>query len=290
MDADHPDATAPPSATDGDKDGDIDGATDLTTATQAALTGEPDTLPVTWCKRCEVNVTPTGKGQCPRCYSFLKLNFVARRHPINKLRKQQLLDKLVADYHPQTTLARSSCEVLAGILEQLEVLKPGSPDHQRLVQLSQQLGTALDASRSVPPYTTADFANASPDDVVARIEKLLELALLVRDGARGELSRPIPPREVAQGATRGAPAAGDTGSPPADSEAPASEAPAPAPEPTSEAPTHAEATPPTPPGPAPRPAWAAAQAAREATRAPADGPSEMLESLRRHGPGWWPRL
>ena len=42
--------------------------------------GEPDTLPLTWCKKCQANVVPEGKGKCPRCGIFLRQNFVARRH------------------------------------------------------------------------------------------------------------------------------------------------------------------------------------------------------------------
>ena len=117
-------------------------------AIQAALTGEPGTLPPTWCKKCAADVLPAGKGRCPRCNSFLKLNFSARKHPVNKLRRQQLLDKFVLDYRPNTQRLQSMCEQYAGIVEQLEVLKPGSPDHQRLVQLSQLLGAALEESQS----------------------------------------------------------------------------------------------------------------------------------------------
>jgi hypothetical protein len=115
--------------------------------TLLALTGEPNSLPPTWCKKCQAEVLPYGKGKCPRCHTFLKHNFVQRKHPVNVLRRDALLKKLVADYQPQTTLTHASCEHLAGILEQLETMKPGSPDHQRLVQLSQTLGASLEESR-----------------------------------------------------------------------------------------------------------------------------------------------
>ena len=65
---------------------------------QAALTGEPGTLPEVWCRKCNANVKPEGKGTCPRCHTFLKLNFVARRHPINVLRRDQLYHEIVAEY------------------------------------------------------------------------------------------------------------------------------------------------------------------------------------------------
>ena len=117
-------------------------------AIQAALTGEPDTLPPTWCKKCQAEVKPEGKGVCPRCHTFLSRNFTARKHPVNKLRRQQLLDKFVRDYQPNTQRLQSMCEQFAGVVEQLEVIKPGSPEHQRLVQLSQLLGAALEESQS----------------------------------------------------------------------------------------------------------------------------------------------
>jgi hypothetical protein len=78
---------------------------------------------------------------------MVKGAFLARRHPVNVARRDQIFRKLVADYQPQTTLLRSSCEMLAGILEQLEVIRPGLPEHQRLVQLSQQLGTTIEETR-----------------------------------------------------------------------------------------------------------------------------------------------
>jgi len=121
---------------------------------QVAQIGEPGTLPPTWCRSCQATVTPVGKGTCPRCARFLRLNFVSRKHAVNKLRRQQILEQLLADYHPTTTLGHSSCDMLAGILEQLESMKPGSPDHQRLVQLSQLLGTSLEESR--PARETKD--------------------------------------------------------------------------------------------------------------------------------------
>src|SRR5438876_206304 len=63
-------------------------------------TGEPDTLPVTFCRRCQVEVKPIEKGRCPRCQKFLKLNFSARKRPVNVLRRDQLLAELTNDYQP----------------------------------------------------------------------------------------------------------------------------------------------------------------------------------------------
>jgi len=115
----------------------------------AAELGVPDTLPVTWCPKCQADVKPMGKGQCPRCGRVLKHSFMARKKPVNVLVRDQHLRKLVADYQPSTTMATATCRHLAGILEQLDVMRPGSAEYQRLVQLSQQLATRLEETR--PP-------------------------------------------------------------------------------------------------------------------------------------------
>jgi hypothetical protein len=108
---------------------------------------------------------------------------VARRHPINRLRKQQLLDQLIAEYQPRTTMLHASCEHLAGILEQLETMKPGSPDHQRLVQLSQLLGASLEESRTSsrvdPPLR--EFSQATDDQMIDETTKILHHLLTLRD-------------------------------------------------------------------------------------------------------------
>jgi hypothetical protein len=161
------------------------------------LTGEPGTLPPTWCKRCQAEVKPEGKGRCPRCNTFLKLNFAARRHPVNKLRCRQLLDQFLAEYAPTTTLGRSTCEQLAGIIEQLEVLKPGSPEHQRLVQLAQQLGETLEASR--PPRTTLpDVSNKSPAELRQQAYRLLRMIDYLEDVEASTMPLPVnTPSELA---------------------------------------------------------------------------------------------
>ena len=152
----------------------------------AALIGEPDTLPLTFCKRCNVDVKPEGKGLCPRCHKMLRHNFLARKHPVNKLRREQLLDKLVADYRPHTTLLKSTCEMLAGVLEQLEVLKPGSADHQRLVTLSQTLGENLEAHRASRPASsdTLDIDNASDAKLIETTTEILRQLLELGDAPR----------------------------------------------------------------------------------------------------------
>jgi hypothetical protein len=155
-----------------------------------ALTGEPNAWTVTqWCKKCQADVLPVGKGDCPRCHCALRLNFKARRHPVNKLRRQQLLDKFVSDYRPNTQRLQSMCEQYAGIVEQLEALKPGSPEHQRLVQLSQLLGAALEESKPAARTDDLDASNLTEDELVEQLEVLLVHAREIRD-AKIERARP----------------------------------------------------------------------------------------------------
>jgi hypothetical protein len=156
----HPGALGPDSGPD---------QTSLTDPTVVALMGEPNSLQRTFCKVCQTEVQPIGKGRCPRCQTFLRLNFVARRHPVNRLRCEQLFDQLVADYQPSTTLLRATCTHLSVILEQLEAMRPGSPDHQRLVQLSQLLGESLETSR-----TARESRDAAPSDTITIRRVLVE--------------------------------------------------------------------------------------------------------------------
>jgi hypothetical protein len=135
---------------------------------QAHLTGIPGTLPETWCQHCKSQVKPQGKGLCPRCGRFLKLSFVARKLPVNVLRRERILKKLVADYAPNTTLLHATCEHLAGVLEQLEVMKPGSPEHQRLVTLGQTLGDTLESSRRA-----AVQASLTHPDAITEVRRVL---------------------------------------------------------------------------------------------------------------------
>lgn len=107
-----------------------------------------------WCGRCEVMVTPEGKGRCPVCKSFLPANSVARRHPVNVAKRAVLLAELVADFHPTTSVDRSNCAALAAIQEQLSSCRAGSPEWTRLITSAQTLVGALRAAQSEtrPPH------------------------------------------------------------------------------------------------------------------------------------------
>ena len=58
-----------PSTTDGEKNGPRPVARDIQRG-----------FPVTFCKRCRIDVQPI-EGQCPRCNSFLRLNYHALKAP-----------------------------------------------------------------------------------------------------------------------------------------------------------------------------------------------------------------
>lgn len=168
----------------------------LPQATQAHLRGIPDTLPLTWCAHCNAEVLPKGKGTCPRCARFLKGSFSARKHPVNLLRRDALLAKFVRDYQPDTQRLQSMCEQYAGVVEQLEALKPGSPEHQRLVQLSQQLGSALEEARSREMRPQTDLDVLDDEELIARTTAILRGLLEVRDQNEARL------HPIAEPATR----------------------------------------------------------------------------------------
>jgi hypothetical protein len=162
----------PPSAPNGEPNGPSN--------TDTSALGEPDTLPLTFCRVCQLEVKPEGKGRCSRCGTFLRLNFVARKGPVNVLRRDALLAELVAEYQPRTVGTRATCEQYAATLERLETTKPGSTEWQRLITVAQTLGSALDESRSsrVAPVPTSAL---SLDEVAARAERTLAMVALLRE-------------------------------------------------------------------------------------------------------------
>ncbi len=107
---------------------------------------------------------------------MMRLNFLARKHPVNRLRVDVLAERLYMEYRPATTVLRSMCAQLAGTLEQLEVLKPGSTDWARLVQTQQLLSDALEQSRSAKTHTSLDHTTLSDDALTARFEQVLARA------------------------------------------------------------------------------------------------------------------
>ncbi len=133
--------------------------------------GEPDaqTTPQ-WCKKCQADVIPRGKGLCPRCGIFLKQNFVARRHPVNVLRRDALKAELFAEFRPGNIIDRSNCEHLAATMEQLDTMRPGSSEWQRLVTVKQTLVAALHNAR--PSHKPTNFDDMSAAELADHAEQV----------------------------------------------------------------------------------------------------------------------
>ena len=149
-----------------------------------ALTGEPHAWTVTqFCKKCQADVLPVGKGECPRCHCALRLNFRARRHPVNVTRRDQLYAEIVAEYRPHSLELRDACRYLANVKERLETTKDGAPEHQRLMAMWSDLSAQLrTANRETS--TTENFDNLTEDQLIESTEKLLERMRESRDFKR----------------------------------------------------------------------------------------------------------
>ena len=131
--------------------------------------GEPDTLPPTFCRVCQVEVKPIGKGRCPRCQTFLRLNFIARKHPRNVLHRDQLYAENLAEYKPDSLRLRRACRYLANVDERLEHVKDGSPEHVRLLDKWASLTEILDASLSTrTSVADTDLASATTNELIER--------------------------------------------------------------------------------------------------------------------------
>lgn len=146
---------------------------------QAQLLGLPDELPMTWCPNCEADVKPKGKGLCPRCGRVLKGSFLGRKHPVNVLRRDQLLAENIAEYRPDTLHLRRACRWLANITERLESVKDGTPEHQRLVAMWTELTATLEASRTT--RQPANIDSLTHDQLIERTTTMLRHLLEMRD-------------------------------------------------------------------------------------------------------------
>jgi len=132
-------------------------------------------LPVTWCVPCQADVQPYGRGKCPRCHKYVKGSFGARKHPVNVLRRDQLLSHLVAEFQPSTLILRHTCEHLAAVYEQLENTRPGRIEHTRLLADATRLSTILEGARRASPSVSLPeaLAGLTQEALVARLEELL---------------------------------------------------------------------------------------------------------------------
>jgi hypothetical protein len=154
-----------------------------------------------WCSKCECNVAPAGKGQCPVCGTFLPGHQVSRKHGVNVVRRDALLAELIAEFHPANIMDRATCEHLAATLSQLEDMRPGTMEWQRSAAMAQTLNAAL---RAAQPETRTPHLDAMPSSALERALPLLERLDrgetltdyeqgqydLLQAGMRGEVSLP----------------------------------------------------------------------------------------------------
>lgn len=154
----------------------------------AHLRGEPDALPEVLCRHCKVMVRPTGKGICPRCAKFVRLNFIARRHPVNVARVDQLNAMLLAEHRPTTLDGKTLCRHQAATWERLEHVKPGTPEWQRLTAVSQAQSQSLRdmCAEARQGTATFDFDRLSLEELADRAcfiaERFCSLALAQKQG------------------------------------------------------------------------------------------------------------
>jgi hypothetical protein len=152
-----------------------------------------------WCPKCAKPVETSEKGACRSCGRMLAGNRVRTRLlPLNVARRNELARQYEADFQPATTHTRSMCQRLAAVCELLERCKLGSPDHQRLEQISQQLATELDASRPAA-HAHEDVDRMDIDQLAAEAERLIELVRRPRRiPPAPQTSSPIPAVPIAK--------------------------------------------------------------------------------------------
>ena len=152
--------------------------------------------PTRYCSKCATSVVPNAKGQCPTCGVFTQGNAAARKHIANIARRDQLHAENIAEYQPDTLHLRRACRWLANITERLENIKDGTPEHQRLVAMWTELTATLEASRQARAAHTTILEQLDPGAIVAKAERVLAMARLIRDSGREPAPAPGPGSEA----------------------------------------------------------------------------------------------
>ena len=163
--------------------------------------GSPDGPATALCAKCGHDVVPVD-GRCPVHRVFLAGNTVAIKHPVREQRRRALLAEVVAEFPPSGIDARTTAEQLAGVLERLETLKPGSIEWQRLLAAKVTLRSELAATRTVEDVDAARLAAMSFDEV-------LDEAEAIRDELSAADPGSPPGRRPAGGGRGGRTASGD---------------------------------------------------------------------------------
>jgi hypothetical protein len=166
-------------------------------ASLLGLPDEPDASQPPWCPNCEQFVGRDRRGCCAICHRAIAGAYLNRKHPVNKKRREQILDRLIAEYAPTTQRLAALCGQLADVLEQAEARKAGSQEHKRLVELTLSLSDALERSKPATPFPD-DYDQLNDDEIIERLEAALTQAKKDRDDRRAASPPPLPPRTVEQ--------------------------------------------------------------------------------------------
>jgi hypothetical protein len=100
-----------------------------------------------------------------------------KRQPVNVHRRRELQDAYTRDYAPASEHARGMCKRKAAIDETLERCRLGTPEHQRLEQLSRDLASQLEAQRTA---LTDTATTAAIIDAMSEVELLDRMRQLTR--------------------------------------------------------------------------------------------------------------
>src|SRR5687768_11176565 len=102
-----------------------------------------------WCSACQQHVTPhlADPHRCPFCKKFVEANAAHASEPVSEAYQQEALHHIETDYQPATAPERAECRELAKTLARLKSVRPGTPEHQRLVATMTTLRSSLEAAR-----------------------------------------------------------------------------------------------------------------------------------------------
>jgi hypothetical protein len=140
------------------------------------------------CSFCGAGPHATLPGRCAKGHPIVG-NQLARKHIANVARREQLYAENVAEYKPDTLQLRDACRWLANVRERLDTIREGTAEHDRLLANWTKLTATLEASRQArESHRMTNLEQLSPDEIVAKAERMLEMARLIRDSGREPLA------------------------------------------------------------------------------------------------------
>ena len=135
---------------------------------------EAPALPTKHCAKCNRQVVPRPKGNCPICGRILPgvaFNQADRQGVVNQARRDEILALILDEYRPHTVVLKLRCTHLATTYMQLESTKAGTPAFQRLIADSTKLRAELDAAcRGASAPSIASLTEA---ELIVKLESLL---------------------------------------------------------------------------------------------------------------------